>query len=146
MIITEFIAVEGSYTVRPLQLRIDDDHYAVRLSRLVDAVHSYETPIVCQLHHAGMFSSQDPVSPSGVACYAFGKGQYIQPRIMTIEKIEHARDKFIEAAVRVKEIGYDGVELHGATAYLLAQFFSDYNNKRTDKYGGNLEGRMAILV
>ena len=98
--------------MRPLQLRIDDDHYAVRLSRFVDAVHSYETPIVCQLHHAGMFSSQDPVSPSGVACYAFGKGQYIQPRIMTIEKIEHARDKFIEAAVRVKAVSYTHLDVY----------------------------------
>lgn len=146
MLIQEFTAVDGDHTVRPLQLRIDDDKFKVRLSRLVDAVHAYGTPIICQLHHAGMFSSQDPVSPSGVACYELGKGHYIQPRVMTIEEIEEARQKFIDAAVRAKEIGYDGVELHGATAYLLAQFFSGYNNKRTDKYGGSLEGRMMLAV
>ncbi|MDO5405747.1 MAG: FAD-dependent oxidoreductase [Eubacteriales bacterium] len=146
MIIQEFTAVDGNYTVRPIQLRIDDDKYKVRLSRLVDAVHAYGTPIICQLHHAGMFSSQEAVSPSGVACFELGKGHYIQPRVMSIEEIEHARDKFIEAAVRAKEIGYDGVELHGATAYLLAQFFSGYNNRRTDKYGGGLEGRMTLAL
>lgn len=146
MLIQEFTAVDGEHTVRPLQLRIDDDKFKVRLSRLVDAVHTYGTPIICQLHHAGMFSSQDPVSPSGVACYELGKGHYIQPRVMTIEEIEEARQKFIDAAVRAKEIGYDGVELHGATAYLLAQFFSGYNNKRTDKYGGSLEGRMMLAI
>ena len=48
--------------------------------------------------------------------------------------------------MRAKEIGYDGVELHGATAYLLAQFFSGYNNKRTDKYGGSLDGRMRLAI
>ena len=146
MLIQEFTAVDGEHTVRPLQLRIDDDKFKVRLSRLVDAVHAYGTPIICQLHHAGMFSSQDPVSPSGVACYELGKGHYIQPRVMTIEEIEAARQNFIDAAVRAKEIGYDGVELHGATAYLLAQFFSGYNNKRTDKYGGSLEGRMMLAI
>lgn len=146
MIIQEFTAVDGRYTVRPIQLRIDDDKYKVRLSRLVDAVHAYGTPIICQLHNAGMFSSQDQISPSGVACYDLGKGHYIQPRVMTVAEIEEARDKFIEAAVRAKEIGYDGVELHGATSYLLAQFFSGYNNKRTDKYGGSLEGRMTLAL
>lgn len=146
MLIQEFTAVDGGHTVRPLQLRIDDDKFKVRLSRLVDAVHAYGTPIICQLHHAGMFSSQDPISPSGVACYELGKGHYIQPRVMTIEEIETARQQFIDAAVRAQEIGYDGVELHGATAYLLAQFFSGYNNKRTDKYGGSLEGRMMLAV
>ena len=46
MIITEFTAVDGRYTVKPLQLRIDKDAYAVRLSRLVDMAHSYGTPII----------------------------------------------------------------------------------------------------
>lgn len=88
--------------------------------------------------------SEDPVSPSGVACYELGKGHYIQPRVLSVKEIEKIRDKFIAAAVRAMGIGYDGVELHGATSYLLAQFFSGYNNKRTDKYGGSIEGRMLL--
>lgn len=146
LIVTEFTAVDGNHTVRPLQLRIDDDKFKVRLSKLVDTIHAYGTPIICQLHHAGMFTADDPVSPSGVASYELGKGHYIQPREMTIAEIEEARDKFIAAAVRAKDVGFDGVELHGATAYLLAQFFSGYNNKRTDKYGGSLEGRMLLAL
>ncbi|MDR1069607.1 MAG: FAD-dependent oxidoreductase [Gracilibacteraceae bacterium] len=145
LIVQEFTAVDGKYCIKPVQTRIDHDKYKVGLSRLVSAVHAYGTPIICQLHHAGMFS-EDPVSPSGVATYELGKGHYIQPRVITTEEIETARDKFIAAAVRAQEIGYDGVELHGATAYLLAQFFSPYNNKRTDKYGGGIEGRMLLAL
>ena len=68
MLIQEFTAVDGGHTVRPLQLRIDDDKFKVRLSRLVDAVHAYGTPIICQLHHAGMFLHRTryllPASPA----------------------------------------------------------------------------------
>jgi 2,4-dienoyl-CoA reductase-like NADH-dependent reductase (Old Yellow Enzyme family)/NADPH-dependent 2,4-dienoyl-CoA reductase/sulfur reductase-like enzyme len=145
LITQEFTAVDGRTTVLPLQLRIDKDEYMVGLSRLVEAVHAYGTPIILQLHHAGMFSD-NPVSPSGVACFDLGKGHHIQPKVLTVEEVEEIRDMFIAAAVRAKTIGYDGVELHGATAYLLAQFFSPHNNKRVDKYGGGLPGRMQLAL
>lgn len=145
MIIQEFTAVDGNHTIGPVQTRIDHDKYKVGLHRLVNTVHSYGTPMICQLHHAGMFS-EDPVSPSGVATYDLGKGHYIQPRILSVGEIEDIRKMFIAAAVRAKEVGYDGVELHGATAYLLAQFFSPYNNKRTDKYGAGIQGRMLLAL
>ena len=145
LVTQEFTAVDGRSTVLPLQLRIDRDEYMVGLNRLVNAVHAYGTPIICQLHHAGMFS-KNPVSPSGVAAYDLGKGHHIQPRVLTVPEIEEIRNSFIEAAVRAMMIGYDGVELHGATAYLLAQFFSPHNNRRTDKYGGCLAGRMQLAL
>jgi thioredoxin reductase len=64
---------------------------------------------------------------------------------MTPDEIKNAQRKFIEAAVRCKKAGYDGVELHGAHSYLIGQFFSPYYNKRTDEYGGSLENRMRFV-
>jgi 2,4-dienoyl-CoA reductase-like NADH-dependent reductase (Old Yellow Enzyme family)/thioredoxin reductase len=145
LITQEATAVDPRHTWHEPQLRIDDDKFAPGLRRLVEAVHAYNVPIICQLHHAGMFGN-DPVSPSGVACFNLGAGSYIQPRVLTVSEIEEIRDLFITAAVRAKRIGYDGVELHGSTAYLLEQFFSPHNNKRTDKYGGSLEGRMLLTL
>jgi 2,4-dienoyl-CoA reductase-like NADH-dependent reductase (Old Yellow Enzyme family) len=64
---------------------------------------------------------------------------------MTPEEIKTAERKFIEAAVRCKKTGYDGVELHGAHSYLIGQFFSPYYNKRTDSYGGSFKNRMRFI-
>ena len=145
LITQESTAVDGRHTWAEPELRIDNEVYLPGLHRLVDAVHMFNTPIVCQLHHAGMFGN-DPVSPAGVACFGLGLGHYIQPRILSIPEIEEVRDLFIKAAINAKLVGYDGVELHGGTSYLLEQFFSPHSNKRTDKYGGSLENRMLLSL
>jgi len=145
LITQEALAVDPAHTWIENQARIDDDQFGVGLHRLVEAVHLYNTAIIAQLHNAGMFG-RDPISPSGVACYSIGEGHYIQPRVLSVSEIEDIRDLFIKAAVRAKAIGYDGVELHGSTAYLLEQFFSPHNNRRVDKYGGDVWGRMRLAI
>lgn len=140
----ESCAVDGRNTWKEAQIRIDHDKYGPGHRRLVEAIHLYDVPIICQLHHAGMFGN-DPVSPSGVPCQDMGKiGQFTEPRSLATAEVEEIRDLFIAAAHRALEIGYDGVEVHGATAYLIEQFFSPHNNKRDDKYGGSLQGRMLL--
>lgn len=143
LITQEATAVDGNHIWFEPQIGIWDDKFAPALHRLVEAVHMYDVPIIAQFHHSGMFGT-DPVAPSRVSCFDHGCLHYIQPRALSIAEIEEIRDKFIAAAVRAKEVGYDGVELHGATAYLLEQFFSPHNNRRDDKYGGSLENRMLF--
>ena len=146
VITTEACAVDEDHHWTTPQIAIWDDKFLPGHRRLVETIHAYGTPIICQIHHSGMFGT-NPVSPSGVPCTDLGKvGEFIQSKPLTIEEIEVIRDKFIVAAVRAKVIGYDGVEVHGATAYLLEQFFSPHNNKREDKYGGSLEGRCQLAV
>jgi len=66
-------------------------------------------------------------------------------RALTLPEVEQLRDAYIAAAVRAEKAGFDGVEIHGAHGYILAQFLSDEINHRTDQYGGTLESRARII-
>ena len=146
VITTEACSVDGRHTWKTPQIAIYDDKFLPGHRRLVETIHAYNIPIICQIHHAGMFGT-DPVSPSGVKCADLGKvGEFIESRVLTLEEIEEIRDLFIAAACRAQAVGYDGVEVHGATAYLLEQFFSPHNNHREDKYGGSVEKRAALAA
>jgi 2,4-dienoyl-CoA reductase-like NADH-dependent reductase (Old Yellow Enzyme family) len=54
--------------------------------------------------------------------------------------------EFGDTAHRAQLAGFDGVEIHGAYGYLIAQFMSDYSNKRTDCYGGSLNNRLKFSL
>jgi len=126
----------------PGQLGIFGDEHIEGHSRLTKTIQSHGSLAVIQLHHAGMRSPQKligetPVCPSPVE----RKGA----RGLTLEEVHSLRDDFIQAAVRAKKSGYNGVEIHGAHGYILAQFLSAAINKREDEYGGSLENRSRIL-
>lgn len=67
-------------------------------------------------------------------------------KALTIKQIKALEEDFINAAVRVKNGGADGVELHASHGYLIQQFLSPNTNRRTDEYGGSLENRMRFLI
>lgn len=73
-------------------------------------------------------------------------GSYAVPREATKEDITRIIDGFAHAAEYLQKAGFDGIELHGAHGYLLAQFLSEISNQRTDEYGGSVENRMRIVV
>ena len=143
MVVVEAIGVDGRYVWREPQLRIDDAKFMPGLRRLVDIIHLNGCACEFQLHCAGSFG-KDPISPSGVACYALGRTYAVQPRALSIAEVEDMRNAFIMAAVRAKEVGCDGVVVHGATSYLLQQWVSPHTNKRADKYGGSFENRIQL--
>ena len=60
---------------------------------------------------------------------------------MTKDEIKYLVNAFAEAARRVKESGFDGVEIHAGHGYMLSQFLSPYYNKRTDEYGRTIENK-----
>jgi 2,4-dienoyl-CoA reductase-like NADH-dependent reductase (Old Yellow Enzyme family) len=68
------------------------------------------------------------------------------PRPLTLEEIESLKASVVRAAVRAKRAGFDGVELHGAHGYLLAQFTSPHFNRRQDAYGGSPEKRWRLSL
>ena len=149
LIITEITRVDDETGVgTPNQLSVTNTHMIAQLSRLVEAVHAYDTKLFVQLHHPGnqtpsrLIGGRQPVSASDVTCKVIGE----QPRALTTEEVEAMVKKFVTGAVIAQKAGVDGVEIHAAHGYLVSQFLSPHTNKRTDKYGGSFEGRMRFVT
>jgi 2,4-dienoyl-CoA reductase-like NADH-dependent reductase (Old Yellow Enzyme family) len=66
-------------------------------------------------------------------------------RALDADEVQGLVTAFVDAAVRCEQAGFDGVELHGAHGYLIAQFLGTKTNRRTDAWGGDLSGRAAFL-
>ncbi|ORY69097.1 NADH oxidase [Pseudomassariella vexata] len=107
--------------------------------------------IVGQVSHPGRQTSDDvqsePISASAVQLVSPAmKKTYAVPRAATKEDIAAIIDGFAHAAEYLEKAGFDGIELHGAHGYLLAQFLSPTTNQRTDNYGGSLENRARLIL
>jgi 2,4-dienoyl-CoA reductase-like NADH-dependent reductase (Old Yellow Enzyme family) len=137
-----FVDIEGRQP--PDQIGAHRDDLVPGLARLAEAVHRGSGSIVAQIVHCGgqAASATDPVAPSAVASPGYPK----TPRQLSLAEIEGVIASFAASARRVKEAGYDGVQLHGAHGYLLAQFLSPLRNRREDRYGGSLEGRARFAL
>jgi 2,4-dienoyl-CoA reductase-like NADH-dependent reductase (Old Yellow Enzyme family) len=66
------------------------------------------------------------------------------PRELTTTEVEELEELYLESALRIKNTGFDGIEIHGGHGYLLAQFLSPLSNSRTDKYGGSFDKRLTL--
>ena len=123
----EYVSPEGLASPKMLSMASDDviDSY----KKLTDAIHMQNSVVIAQINHAG---------DKSIAA------DKLDVNTMSIEDIERIKDAYVKAAVRTKEAGFDGVEIHSAHGYLLCQFYSPYSNQRNDQYGGSLENRMRI--
>ena len=126
----------------PGQLGIWSDDHLPRLTELADAIRAGGALSAVQLHHAGIRSPKDLIGEAPQGPYA---DEATGSRALTTAEVEHLRDDFIAAAVRAERAGFDGVEIHGAHGYVLAQFLDADNNQRTDGYGGDFAGRARII-
>jgi len=82
----------------------------------------------------------EPVAPSAVP---MGEGELV-PRALTLPEIRALIAKFADATRRVRRLGFDAIELHGAHGYLIHEFLSPLSNRRKDEYGGSLANRMRF--
>ena len=127
------------------QIRIDHDSFMPRYYQLVEKLHKSGATVAIQINHAGASASSartgmETVSSSNVPTKVGGE----IPRPMTKEEILTTVRKYGEAAKRVKDIGFDAVEIHCGHSYLMSQFISPYYNKRTDEFGGSVENRLRF--
>jgi 2,4-dienoyl-CoA reductase-like NADH-dependent reductase (Old Yellow Enzyme family) len=140
-----YVAPEGR--VSPHQLGVYSDELVRGLKSLVEAVHTYGTPVTLQITHGGGAATRaicgvQPLAPSAVSLPRGGE----VPRALSHGEIRGIIRAFTEAARRASEAGFDAVEVHGAHGFLLNQFLSPLTNKRTDDYGGSLENRLRLAL
>ncbi|OTB01445.1 hypothetical protein M426DRAFT_64004 [Hypoxylon sp. CI-4A] len=106
--------------------------------------------VVAQLAHPGRQLSaavkKDTISASAIQHPPKMGNTYAVPREATKEDIADIVNRFAYAAEYLQKAGYDGIQLHGAHGYLIAQFLSEVSNQRTDEYGGTLEKRLRFVV
>ncbi len=131
-----------------------DDKYIPALKKFVDTIHKYDCKIICQLHHPGPSAPMEadgglPQGPSALGPDEIPIPQPLgQPtRELTLEEIAEHKRRYLAAAVRAKECGFDGLEVHAAHGYFLESFISKVWNRRTDHYGcQNWENRTRLVV
>ncbi len=115
------------------------------LTQLAKAVHDEGGKLFCQFAHMGRESDVELTRQPTWSASAIPSTTYKSvPKEMEIEDIKEVVNAFARTAGFAKEAGCDGVELHGASGYLFAQFVSPFTNKRTDEYGGSPENRMRF--
>lgn len=140
LIVTEhcFVSPEGQASERQLSVSRDSDIPGLR--RIAEVIHKHGVPVIAQINHAGGAAKRgvthlEPLSPSGIHSPGLGDPD-LDPAILTPAEMDRIAEDFAAAAARVKEAGFDGVEIHAAHAYLLCQFLSPITNLREDFYGG----------
>lgn len=126
----------------------DDDHLA-GYRKMTKAVHDADGRIVMQIAHCGTGSETTARTGGDYMAVSITEKMpdYGHPaREMNEEDIEAIIESFGQAARRVEEAGFDGVQIHGAHGYLVSQFLSPRSNLRQDKWGGSLKNRTRFAV
>ncbi|MRW94392.1 alkene reductase [Duganella sp. FT80W] len=134
------------------------DAHVAGWRKVSNAVHAKGGRIFIQLMHAGRMSHPDNtphhrqgVAPSAIApgapmFTAIGMQDIPTPRALSTGEIRQTVQDFRLAARRAIEAGADGVEIHGANAYLIQQFFAPSANSRDDEYGGSIANRARFAI
>lgn len=147
LIITEDYGVTPAAKASARVPGMYDDSFIAANQIFTERIHRAGGKIFAQIYHAGRVANpavtgEQPVAPSAIR----DETKTVIPRELMIAEIEMLVEQFAQAALRVKKSGFDGVELHGASGYLLGQFLSPYSNKRSDIYGGSLVGRAKFAI
>jgi 2,4-dienoyl-CoA reductase (NADPH2) len=122
------------------------DEFIPGLRQLADGIKENGARSAVQLNHAGRYNfsfftgGKKPVAPSPVPSRMTKE----TPRELKIEEIVEIVESFAQAARRVKEAGFDAVEVLSGTGYLISEFLSPLTNLRTDEYGGSYDNRMRF--
>jgi 2,4-dienoyl-CoA reductase-like NADH-dependent reductase (Old Yellow Enzyme family)/nucleotide-binding universal stress UspA family protein len=170
MIVVANAVIDTSGIMASRVLRIDQDRFVPGLTELAKSIKSSGVVACLQINHAGRWAkAEKPLAPSPAAMDISAEmsgldgihedlsgrhrmrlvNKYLSALMrcrqgMTLEEIESIKESYGQAALRARKAGFDMVELHGATGYLLVQFLSARSNKRSDSYGGSLENRMRF--
>lgn len=162
LVIVEATGVAPEGRITPACLGIWSDEHTHGLADIASTIKKAGAVPGIQIAHAGRKASANrpwegdnhitegdprgwqPIGPSPIAF-----GGVNLPRVpleMSIEDIERVKADFTAATRRVRDAGYEWLELHFAHGYLAQSFFSVHANQRTDEYGGNVANRGRFLL
>lgn len=146
LVIIEHSFVSQQGKARDRQMSIANDQLVESLKMLAEIIHKNGSKTVMQINHAGSATNRSitGVKPVGPSAVLNPSNSAEMPKELDKAEIKSIVDEFKNAALRVKEAGFDGVEIHSAHGYLLNQFLSPLTNKRTDEYGGDITARIRI--
>ena len=143
LIITGMMGVAPNSCINSGMIKIYDPQFTNDFRSVVERVHQLGSKIVVQLGHCGVKSTE--LDADNVAFGPCDMPERTPPvRAITKEEIAELVKAYGVAAVKCKEAGADGVQIHAAHGYLISEFLSPIYNKRTDEYGG--EGRAKFLL
>ena len=158
VVLTEATAVSPEGRISPQDTGIWNDQQAAAWARTAAFVKAQGALAGVQLAHAGRkASTRRPWEPRGVVAPADGGWTPVGPSALAFpglaepvaldeDGIAKVRADFVAAARRADAAGFDLVEVHAAHGYLLHEFLSPLSNARTDGYGGDLAGRMRLVL
>lgn len=143
-IVFEALSVNGRARLCVREHGLHDDSFIPRLTEVTESVHAHGGRLIAQLCHAGPKASATINGVQAVSASAVPVKTADPPRPISREEIARVIEDFAAAAVRARDAGFDGVELHACHFYLLSSFLSGYLNRRTDEYGGSVENRARL--
>jgi 2,4-dienoyl-CoA reductase-like NADH-dependent reductase (Old Yellow Enzyme family) len=145
LIISGVCCVHKDGRLFPAQNCLARDEAIPGMAQLAQTVHDHDGKVAVQLMHAGRetarFMHAEGLAPSVVRDDPHFD---LDHRALTDEEITKLVDDFGAAAGRAREAGFDAVQVHGAHAYLFAQFLSPCSNRRQDHWGGDLKNRLRL--
>lgn len=151
LLITGNVMIDHLAMTGPGGVALEKDSDITPFKELAKIGKQNDTHIWMQINHPGrqVFKKMGGkvLSPSDVALN-MGKhsNMFTQPKAMTEDEIQDVIERFTVTAQRAEEAGFNGVEIHAAHGYLIAQFLSPLTNKRDDQWGGSLENRARLLL
>ena len=149
LIITGNIMVDPKGTAEPGNIVFDKNSNMENLKNWAKQGQQHGAKVMVQLNHPGKQApktvSKQTVAPSAVPLGNGLNKLFSTPRALATNEVEELIQKFVTSAKVAKEAGFSGVQIHAAHGYLISQFLSPHDNRRTDKYGGSLENRMRFL-
>lgn len=150
LIITEGIEVSHkASSAYPNVPRLDTKNARDGWKKVVDSIKSHNGAVIAQLWHCGGFRKlgmdPDPLVPGHTASGLVRPGKRVA-HTMTSDDIKETVEAYAIDAKRCEEIGFDGIEIHGAHGYLIDNFLWSGTNEREDFYGGSIEKRSQLVT
>lgn len=146
MIITEPVGMVRRQSVPNWVQAWHDDHED-GLKRWAEAVQSHDARLLAQLVDRGRGRNIPGRNPDAIGPSALPDDLSLtMPRALRLDEIQALVEEFARSALRLQRCGFDGIEISAGHGHLFHQFLSPRMNVRTDRYGGDREGRVRILT